>query len=126
MRSSSCLLLVSSLALLSCLLCVSVSVVSAADPYNPYPSTTNPENGSADYPNPTKPPAPWNSATNPRPNRINVPTPIGPQYISGTIVWALLVALMLLFVLYIGVGCIMDVERPVRLSAVPLQMGKEY
>lgn len=52
--------------------------------------------------------------------------PIGPQYITGNIVWALLVGLMLLFVLYIGTGCIMSVERPVRLSAVPLQVGKEY
>ena len=52
--------------------------------------------------------------------------PIGPQYITGNIVWALLVGLMLLFILYIGTGCIMSVERPVRLSAVPLQVGKEY
>ncbi len=51
---------------------------------------------------------------------------IGPQFISSSIVWALLVALMLLFVLYIGVGCLMDIERPVRLSAVPLQLAKEY
>lgn len=52
--------------------------------------------------------------------------PIGPQFISSSIVWALLVGLMLVFVLYIGVGCIMSVERPVRLSAVPLQLAKEY
>ena len=52
--------------------------------------------------------------------------PIGPQYITSAIVWALLVGLLLLFVLYIGVGCIMSVERPVRMSAVPLQLAKEY
>jgi hypothetical protein len=52
--------------------------------------------------------------------------PIGPQFISSTIVWALLVGLFLLFVLYIGVNCITNIERPVRLSAVPLQLAKEY
>jgi hypothetical protein len=52
--------------------------------------------------------------------------PIGPQYITSAIVWALLVGLLLLFVLYIGVSCIMSVERPVRMSAVPLQLSKEY
>jgi len=51
---------------------------------------------------------------------------VGPQYITGTIVWALLVGLMLLFILYIGVGCIASIERPVRLTAVPLQLAKEY
>jgi hypothetical protein len=52
--------------------------------------------------------------------------PIGPQYISSAIVWALLAGLLLIFVLYIGVSCIMGVERPVRMTAVPLQLGKEY
>lgn len=52
--------------------------------------------------------------------------PIGPQYISSAIVWALLCGLMLLFVLYIGIGCILSVERPVRMTAVPLQLAKEY
>lgn len=117
MRSSSCVLLACTLALAACVLsCLCVSSVSAADPYNPYPPGV--------YPNPTAVPV-W-GPTNPRPNRLNVITPLGPQYISGAITWALLVGLMLLFVLYIGVGCIMSVERPVRLSAVPLQMGKEY
>ena len=115
MRSSSCVLLVASLALLACLLSCGVSSVSANDPYNPYPP--------GKYPNPTAVPV-WGPGQ--RPNRLNVIPPLGPQYISGTITWALLVALMLLFVLYVGVGCIMNVERPVRLSAVPLQMGKEY
>lgn len=50
----------------------------------------------------------------------------GPQYISSAIVWALLVSLLLLYILYIGVGCIMSVERPVRMTAVPLQLSKEY
>lgn len=53
-------------------------------------------------------------------------TPIGPQYISANILWALILGLMLLFILYIGVGCIMDVERPVRMGSVPLQLSKEY
>ena len=53
-------------------------------------------------------------------------TPIGPQYITSHIVWGLLVGLLLLFVLYIGLGCIMDVQRPVRMTAVPLQLSKEY
>jgi hypothetical protein len=52
--------------------------------------------------------------------------PIGPQFITGAIVWALLVGLMLLFILYIGVSCISSIERPVRLSAVPLVIAKEY
>lgn len=38
----------------------------------------------------------------------------------------LFVALMLLFVLYIGVGCIMAVERPVRMTTQPLILAKEY
>lgn len=56
----------------------------------------------------------------------STPTYTGPQYITSAIVWGLLVALMLLFVLYIGISCIMSIERPVRMTTVPLQMGKEY
>ena len=52
--------------------------------------------------------------------------PIGPQYISSAIVWGLLVGLMLLFVLFIGTGCIMGIQRPVRMTTVPLQLAKEY
>ena len=101
MRSSTVMLLLGAVLLVS-LLCV--SSVSATGPAPYYPSP---------YANPTAP----------LPVGLS---PVGPQYISGTIVWALLVGLLLLFVLYIGVGCILGVERPVRLSAVPLQMGKEY
>jgi len=69
---------------------------------------------------------PERSTLNPTSPWLPYQKPIGPQYISGNIVYALLVGLMLLFVTYTGVSCLMSVERPVRLSAVPLQLAKEY
>jgi len=50
----------------------------------------------------------------------------GPQFISSPIVLALILGLFLLFALYIGIGCLMAIQRPVRISAQPLILSKEY
>lgn len=50
----------------------------------------------------------------------------GPQFINPSIVFGLLTAAFLLFMLYIGISCLMGVQRPVRMSSVPLALSKEY
>lgn len=50
----------------------------------------------------------------------------GPLYISPMILLGVCVAIGLLFVLYIGINCLMGIERPIRMSTQPLQLSKEY
>jgi hypothetical protein len=50
----------------------------------------------------------------------------GPQFISSSIVFGLIISFFLLFILYIGVSCLTAIQRPVRFSAQPLQLAKEY
>jgi hypothetical protein len=51
---------------------------------------------------------------------------VGPQYITPNILIAVMIGLFLVFILLIGVQCLMGVERPLRMTSTPLQLSKEY
>jgi len=52
----------------------------------------------------------------------------GPQYITPTILWALLLGFFLLFILWTAISCLMTVETPVRFAEEPPRhsLSKEY
>lgn len=51
---------------------------------------------------------------------------VGPQYVTPAIIWGIVIGLFLLSILYVALSCLMSVQRPVRMSAVPLVLAKEY
>lgn len=50
----------------------------------------------------------------------------GPLYINPSITIGLIVGLFLVVTLFIGLSCITDIERPVRMTNTPIQIPKEY
>lgn len=51
---------------------------------------------------------------------------VGPQYVTPNIIWGLGVGFFLLIILYVGISCIMGIQRPQRMTTVPLVLAKEY
>ena len=51
---------------------------------------------------------------------------VGPQYITPNILWGLGVGFFLLIILYVALGCLMGIQRPQKMSSVPLVLAKEY
>ena len=51
---------------------------------------------------------------------------VGPQYVTPNILWGLGVGFFMLVILYVALSCLMGVQRPVRMSTVPLVLSKEY
>jgi V0 complex accessory subunit Ac45/VOA1 transmembrane domain len=51
---------------------------------------------------------------------------VGPQFITPNILWGLGVGFFMLIILYIALSCLMSIQRPVRMSSVPLVLSKEY
>lgn len=51
---------------------------------------------------------------------------IGPQYITPNILWGLIVGGFLLIILWVALGCLMGIQRPLKMSTVPLVLAKEY
>ena len=51
---------------------------------------------------------------------------VGPQYITPNILWALIVGAFLLIILWVALSCLMGIQRPLKMSTVPLVLAKEY
>lgn len=51
---------------------------------------------------------------------------VGPQYITPAILWGIGVVFFLLTILYVALGCLMSIQRPVKFSPIPLVLAKEY
>jgi len=52
----------------------------------------------------------------------------GPQYITPTILWAILLTFFLIFLLWTGLSCLLEIEAPVRYAIAPPihSLSKEY
>ena len=51
---------------------------------------------------------------------------VGPQYITPNILWGLFIGFFLLIILWVALGCLMGIQRPLKMSTVPLVLAKEY
>jgi len=51
---------------------------------------------------------------------------VGVQYVTPNTMVALFLGFFMVFVIYTGAMCVMYIETPVRFSATPLQLSKEY
>ena len=51
---------------------------------------------------------------------------VGPQYITPNILWGLIIGAFLLIILWVALGCLMGIQRPLKMSGVPLVLAKEY